>query len=285
MGEVRAQVTASAVMGQFSEYIVYVDESGDHALAAPDPDYPVFVLAFCIFQKAEYARLAVPRLEQLKFRYFGHDMVVLHEHEIRKSKGEFRILLRRETREAFLHDLGALVAEVPFTIVASCIRKHEFVERRGASSNLYHVALEAGLEQIFRFLHERGQHQAATHVVFERRGRREDQELEQEFQRICRDRSMQAAGVWSGAGIWPGMIPGQRPGVAPGAGLGDALRLVMASKQSNACGLQLADLVARPIGRHILRPEQPNRALALLAPKLRRGPDGEVRGWGLISAP
>lgn len=269
-------------MGQFSEYIVYVDESGDHALAAPDPDYPVFVLAFCIFQKAEYARLAVPRLEQLKFRYFGHDMVVLHEHEIRKSKGEFRILLRRETREAFLHDLNALVAEVPFTIVASCIRKHEFVERHGASSNLYHVALEAGLEQIFQFLRERGQHQAATHVVFERRGRREDHELEQEFERICRDRS-QAAG--QAAGIAPGVIPGQRPGAAPGAGLGDALRLVMASKQSNACGLQLADLVARPIGRHILRPEQPNRALALLAPKLRRGPDGEVRGWGLICAP
>jgi hypothetical protein len=271
-------------MGQFSEYIVYVDESGDHALAAPDPDYPVFVLAFCIFQKAEYARLAVPRLEQLKFRYFGHDMVVLHEHEIRKSKGEFRILLRRETREAFLHDLGALVAEVPFTIVASCIRKHEFVERRGASSNLYHVALEAGLEQIFGFLHERGQHQAATHVVFERRGRREDQELEEAFQRICRERSIQAPGQAPGqaAGIAPGLNPGQRPG---SAGLGDALRLVMASKQSNTCGLQLADLVARPIGRHILRPEQPNRALALLAPKLRRGPDGEVRGWGIISAP
>lgn len=271
-------------MGQYSEYIVYVDESGDHALATPDPDYPVFVLAFCIFQKAEYARLAVPRLEQLKFRYFGHDMVVLHEHEIRKSKGEFRILLRRETREAFLHDLGALIAEVPFTIVASCIRKHEFVERRGASSNLYHVALEAGLEQVFQFLHERGQHQAATHVVFERRGRREDQELEQEFERICRDRSMTPGGT-PGMGPGSGHGPALGPGLGPGAELGDALRLVMASKQSNTCGLQLADLVARPIGRHILRPEQPNRALALLAPKLRRGPDGEVRGWGLLCAP
>jgi hypothetical protein len=260
-------------MAQYSEYIVYVDESGDHALAKPDPDYPVFVLAFCIFQKAEYARLAVPRLEQLKFRHFGHDMVILHEHEIRKSKGEFRILLRHETREAFLHDLNALIAEVPFTIVASCIRKHEFVERRGASANPYHVALEAGLEQIFLFLHERGQHQAATHVVFERRGRREDRELEQEFQRICRDGCRAPGGPASG------------PGLAPGVELGDTLHLVMASKQSNTCGLQLADLVAHPIGRHILRPDQPNRAIALLAPKLRRGPDGEVRGWGLLCAP
>jgi hypothetical protein len=33
---------------KFSEYIVYVDESGDHGLETIDPNYPVFVLAFCI---------------------------------------------------------------------------------------------------------------------------------------------------------------------------------------------------------------------------------------------
>jgi hypothetical protein len=246
-------------MGQFSEYIVYVDESGDHGLATVDPDYPIFVLAFCIFRKEDYARLAVPRLQQLKFRYFGHDMVVMHEHEIRKSQGDFRILLRGDTRAAFLHDLGALIEEVPFTIVASCIRKHAFVAQHGASPNPYHVALEAGLAQVYGFLCERGQQQAVTHVVCERRGRREDRELAQEFQRICQ--------------------------ASPIPGLGAALRLVMASKQSNACGLQLADLVARPIGRHVLRPEQPNRAHALLAPKLRRSPGGEVHGWGLICYP
>lgn len=31
----------------FSDYIVYVDESGDHGPVSSD--YPVFVLAFCIF--------------------------------------------------------------------------------------------------------------------------------------------------------------------------------------------------------------------------------------------
>jgi hypothetical protein len=29
-----------------SDYIVYVDESGDHGLVSVDPEYPVFVLAF-----------------------------------------------------------------------------------------------------------------------------------------------------------------------------------------------------------------------------------------------
>ena len=32
----------------FSDFIVFVDESGDHSLEVINPDYPVFVLAFCI---------------------------------------------------------------------------------------------------------------------------------------------------------------------------------------------------------------------------------------------
>lgn len=39
----------------FGDFIVYVDESGDHGLARMDPDYPVFVLAFCIFEKRALA--------------------------------------------------------------------------------------------------------------------------------------------------------------------------------------------------------------------------------------
>lgn len=36
---------------QFSKYIVYVDESGDHSLQNIDEQYPLFVLAFCVFHK------------------------------------------------------------------------------------------------------------------------------------------------------------------------------------------------------------------------------------------
>ena len=59
------------------------------------------------------------------------------------------------------------------------------------------------------------------------------------------------------------------------------LEIVVTDKKANSAGLQLADLVARPIGRKILAPEQPNRAYDLLHPKFRCGPDGRVRGWGL----
>lgn len=39
-------------MKSFSDYIVFVDESGDHGLVSIDPEYPIFVLGFCIFNKS-----------------------------------------------------------------------------------------------------------------------------------------------------------------------------------------------------------------------------------------
>lgn len=43
-------------------------------------------------------------------------------------------------------------------------------------------------------------------------------------------------------------------------------------------GLQIADIAARPIGLSVLRPEQPNRAFAILEEKLYREGERE-RGF------
>ena len=56
---------------------------------------------------------------------------------------------------------------------------------------------------------------------------------------------------------------------------------VVADKKCNAPGLQIADLVARPIGRKLLDPAQPNRAYDILERKFRRSPQGKIGGWGL----
>lgn len=53
------------------------------------------------------------------------------------------------------------------------------------------------------------------------------------------------------------------------------------SKKANLPGLQLADLVARPIGVHYLHPEQHNRAWEMLLPKMRTSHDGKLEGYGL----
>ncbi len=69
----------------FSEYIVYVDESGDHGVTSVDTNYPLFVLACCVFKKNAYINRLVPAFQSFKFDYFGHDGVVFPEP--RKTNG------------------------------------------------------------------------------------------------------------------------------------------------------------------------------------------------------
>lgn len=50
--ECAAEVAAATPPnGPFSDFIVYVDESGDHGMQTLDVNYPMFVLAFCVFHK------------------------------------------------------------------------------------------------------------------------------------------------------------------------------------------------------------------------------------------
>ncbi len=247
----------------FSDFIVYVDESGDHNLASIDQDYPIFVLAFCIFYKEHYSNLVVPKLQKLKFEYFGHDLVILHEHEIRKEKGDFNIFISKEQREEFLEKLTDIIEDSNF-ILASCVIEKTKITAPESENNPYHVALRYCLETLYDLVLEKGQQQLETHVVVEQRGKKEDKELELEFRRIC-----------DGENKFRKNLP---------------FKIRMANKTANSSGLQLADLVARPIGRHILRPDQPNRAFEVLRPKFyceggREKVGENYDNWGLKRFP
>ena len=243
----------------FSDYIVYVDESGDHGLKTIDPNYPVFVLAFCIFKKSEYMEKLVPALQAFKFQHFGHDQAILHETDIRRDRGDFAFLRGKEKKEAFISDLTQIVADMPFTLICSVILKEPYRQRYTNPENPYHVALGFGLERVCYYLRSKGEAATTTHIVVERRGKQEDDELELEFRRIC------DGGNYEGA---------QLP-----------FEIVFADKRSNSAGLQLADLVARPVGVSILRPGQENRAFDVLRRKFYTNGDGRRAGWGLKRFP
>lgn len=104
-----------------SNYIIYIDESGDHGLT--NSQYPMFVLAFCIFEKRAYVEQTSPSLQWMKFKHFGHDMVVFHEHEIRKATGDFAFLTNADRRQQFMDDLNELIDVAAFTVVAVAVRK------------------------------------------------------------------------------------------------------------------------------------------------------------------
>nr|WP_245441747.1 DUF3800 domain-containing protein [Rhizobium leguminosarum] len=52
-------------------------------------------------------------------------------------------------------------------------------------------------------------------------------------------------------------------------------------KKHNSTGLQVADLIAHPIARHVIKPDQPNRAYELIESKFRKSGRGQIHGYGL----
>lgn len=225
---------------KFSKYVVYVDESGDHSLTSIDKDYPVFVLAFCVFHKRHYSEFIVPAVEKLKFNYFGHDQIVLHEHEIRKSKNDFRILKNKPRRAEFFEQLNQVVEKSNFILMSCSIDKLR-LPKQDAPENPYHVALRFCLDSLYELMEEKGEDDKETHVIFEARGEKENKELELEFRRICDG--------YNSRGI---RLP---------------FKILIKKKEVMSTGLQLADLVARPIGLRTIRPEQPNRTFPILEKK------------------
>jgi hypothetical protein len=259
--ELASRPTADLPLQQqkFSNFIVYVDESGDHGMQNLDPNYPVFVLAFCIFHKTHYTHKVVPAAEDFKFKHFGHDHIVLHEHEIRKRKGDFKRLQSRAQQNAFMEDLTDMIDESNFILV-SCVINKEQLKSKQFPSNPYHLALGFCLETLYDFLVEKKQEKLLTHVVVECRGDKEDKELELEFRRMC-----------DGANKMNIRLP---------------FDIIFAHKRVNSTGLQLADLVARPIGLNIVRSGQPNRAFDVLKKKFycsggRSNVGVGYENWGL----
>jgi hypothetical protein len=147
----------------FSEHIVFVDESGDHGMAGIDPTYPMFVLAFCVFRKPEYIETVCPAVQRLKFKHWGHDAVILHEHDIRKPAGAYAFLQNAARRAEFMADVNVLMEAAPFTLFAAVIRKGDLSRAYAQPANPYTIALEFGLERLLEHLAGLGQAEHLTH--------------------------------------------------------------------------------------------------------------------------
>jgi len=224
----------SRLSTKYSDYIIYVDESGDPNPNSLDANYPIFALAFCIFKKSVYSSLVSPMMQDLKFEFFGHDTIILHENELRRRQPPFNVLYTRNHYEAFMKKLAGILQNAPMNIIATVTDKREKITN---VENLYNHALQNILTQVQIFLKSVNQQDKLTHIVIEKRGDKEDKELELEFRRICDENSF------------------------------DNLDIIFVSKKVNSSGLQLADMVARPIGLNILKPNQANRAYEIIKTK------------------
>ncbi len=239
---------------------VYLDESGDHGLDSYDPVYPIFVLASVLLDEKQ-ADLLEATFAELKIKYFGTTNLVFHEREIRRREGPF-LGFPLDLHERFITDLSNAIANLNFKVIAALIDKSRLTKAYGNPLNPYEIALGFVLERVAM---EVGAYWGESlPVLIEGRGKKEDRSLLAVFRNFRK---------------------GDHPLSAPlGPRAGEvlrAMRLDFQPKKANIAGLQLADLVARPIGIHYLRPKQANKAYRIIESKFRRGRGGKIWGYGL----
>jgi Protein of unknown function (DUF3800) len=243
-------------MAAFADHILFFDESGSPELEHIDPHYPLFVLTCVLVAKADYLWQVVPAVQRLKFDFVGHDQLILHEIDIRKQDADF-LFLRRDPalRKAFIERTGQLVKEAPVEVISAIIRKEALKKQYAKPFDPYEIAVQFCLEMASERLAELGQMGREVAAIFEKRGHKEDEAVELAFRRIVSGETRLNVGS------------NFRDRVSGLSNFAWTPKFV--SKKANSSGLQLADLMARPIGLSVLRPEQPNRAMDTIKPKLR----------------
>jgi len=220
-----------------------------------DRDFPLFVLATVIVERQAYMEKIVPKMSSLKLRYWDHEGINLHSRDIRKAEGPFSLLQNSARRERFLTELTTLMEELPYTLFVVGIHKQRHRERyEDHARNPYKLALTFAFERISHFLKQKDE----THlpVIAEARGKNEDRDLEATFYKLL------AEGTYF---------------IGPERFNRFYCPLLFENKKKNICGIQLADLCAYPSARHILKPEQTNRAFEAIERHLYD--EGGVKGW------
>ncbi len=240
---------------------MFLDESGDHSLSFIDPQYPVFVLGGVIMDKDYADGPLTDRLNRFKSELFGTTEIVLHTADIARNRNGFENLKEAAFREMFYERLNELMESLPYSVVACAVRKTEHLARYElAALDPYLLSLGILVE---RFCFEIGNIHDGGSIVAESRNRVLDSSLTAGWRNLKEDGTyyLEAETIENRISA-----------------------LELRSKSENIAGLQLADLVVSPIGRHIIgKPDKLD--WEIIQRKFRRNYAGRIDGYGLIVLP
>ena len=241
--------------------VLFLDESGDHNLSVIDPQYPVFVLGGVIVDKDYAEGPLVEALNDFKQEFFGTGEIVLHTSDIVGNRNGFESLRDPDFRDRFYLKLNKSMRSLSYQVVACAIRKDRHLERYGELAiNPYSLSLSLVVE---RFCFEVGNVQDGGMIVVEKRDPSLDRSLESAWHELR---------VRGTRYLKSNVINGR------------ILSMNLRAKSENIAGLQLADLVVSPIGRHVLG-KRDYEDWDVICEKLRRNHRDVAEGYGLVVLP
>ncbi len=209
--------------------LLFLDESGDHSLAAIDPEYPVFVLGGVLVD-ADYANRALEEeVARFKMDMFGRPDIVLHTMDIVRQRNGFEALKDADFRERFYGSLNNLMSRLEYRVIACAISKLDLRKRRGAKDrDPYSLSLRVVAEQMCFAV---GDEPNGGAIIAESRDHALDRELELTWESL----RLEGTNYLKAETIRERIVDFQ-----------------IKSKKERISGLELADLVVSPIGRRVI---------------------------------
>ena len=64
--------------------LLFLDESGHHGLKKINQEFPIFLLACCIFEEGYYRDIFINKVNELRIKHFKDPNIILHSRDIRK---------------------------------------------------------------------------------------------------------------------------------------------------------------------------------------------------------
>ena len=244
---------------QNKKYHFFLDETGDHGLTFIDDNFPIFLLVGCLFEDSEYQK-AVANIIALKQEFFNTSQVILHSRDIRKCEGSFQVLFDIDIKKRFYERLNKIISEAKFIIISVAINKKRHIEKYGkVADNPYSICLSYILERLV-FCTDDKNSSPKVSITIEKRGRKEDEQLLAHYNEII-DR-----------GTFHVISTRFKKRIES---------FSMVTKKDNDNGLQIADLCAYPIARHVLNSEEPYIPFTIIKNKLYCSGAGKIDGYGL----
>jgi hypothetical protein len=244
-----------------TNYYMFVDESGEHSIRNFNKENPFFTVASVIIHKNEYSFIK-NRVEKLKNKYWENGCfkkknkiitkVCFISRDIRRRQGAFsKHYLTDIQYKDFIIDLTNLMESLPFIIVASVIDKENLVERYKEPQEPYLLAMTFILERFVKFLIYK---KAQATVIMESRGKKEDLLLHQLFLEIHNSGTDYVNSKRFRDSIIGGYYFNKKWNT-------------QLNNTDTYIGLEIADLVAHPIG-HFVRTNDKSRPFSKIEHKL-----------------
>ena len=236
-------------------YVLYLDECGDQNLSSFDPQFPIFTLCGVVVSE-EQDELLADRINSLKIDIWNNTNIILHSRDIRKCQNGFEVLFDLEMKKRFIESVNDILGDDIYIIICCAILKEPYIRQYGKLNDVYGLSLSYIMERVVFYLDSVGKNNIELRTVIERRGKKEDKSLLNYYNQLL-DRGT----------YW---VNGERMRRY-------FKRFDMRWKSENIVGLQVADLVAYPITRHVLNPDGVNLSYDVLKKNIYQV-DGKMYG-------